>query len=89
MVRLVKRMVNLWKLNRPILLKIEQDEDGEYIATDSFSIVYGNGITCDKATADYRVSLVEYCELVAKHAADNLPTAILFHKLRKYISPIP
>jgi hypothetical protein len=78
-----------WKLNRPILLNIEQDEDGEYIATDSFSVVYGNGITSEKAAMDYCVSLVEYYEFIAKHADDNLRTALLFHNLRKYVSQIP
>jgi hypothetical protein len=77
-----------WKLNCSIRLKIEQDDDGEYVATDSFSVVYGNGKTSEKAAKDYCLSLVEYYEFAAHHAEDNLASALLFQELGKYVSPI-
>src|SRR5438132_780682 len=70
-----------WELTRPILLKIEQDEDGEFLVTDSFSIVYGNGKTHQKAQRDYCNSLVEYYEILEQQAGRDVQTALSFRLL--------
>ena len=48
-----------------VLLTFERDEDGEFIVTDDFSVVYGNGKTALLALSDYCVSLEEYLEATA------------------------
>ncbi len=74
-----------WELVVPVVLHVEQDEDGEFIATDDFSTVYGNGRTPEEAITDYRQSLISYYEVLESHERDNEPTARLLRRLGRYL----
>jgi hypothetical protein len=74
-----------WIITRPVLLTVERDDDGEFIITDNFSTVYGNGRTEGKAKVDYFQSLVDYYELVAESAETDMPSALLRYRLDKYL----
>lgn len=62
-------------------LLIERDDDGEYIATDSFSTVYGNGPTCADAVRDYRLSRDEYLDFLGRHF--QVPPHLLPEQFRR------
>jgi hypothetical protein len=70
-----------WTLTQAIVLTVERDEDGEWIVTDSFSTVYGNGGTLEKALNDYCQSLVSYFEFLAERFTTNIQTAMAFRSL--------
>jgi hypothetical protein len=78
-----------WRLVQPLLLTLERDEDGCYIASDDQFAVYGDGGTLAEALQDYIVSLIEYYEILAARADDDLPTQALFRRLRLYLNPPP
>jgi hypothetical protein len=78
-----------WETVKPILLNVERDEDGEYIVTDSFSTVYGNGRTASRAKADYCLSLVEYYEFLASVASTNVEAVIKLAKFSGYVRKKP
>jgi hypothetical protein len=74
-----------WEIIQLLLVTIEQDEDGCYIASDDEFTVYGDGDTPDEALQDYVVSLIDYYELLAVRARDNRE---LLHHLQKYLNPV-
>jgi predicted RNase H-like HicB family nuclease len=76
---------SVWELTRPILLTIERDDDGEFVVSDTFSTVYGNGDTRKEALTDYCESLVEYNEFLSEQAKTNEPAAELSLRLSDYL----
>jgi hypothetical protein len=78
-----------WELIAPIFLTVERDEDGEYIVTDTFSVVYGNGPTPTKAQEDYCDSLIEYYETLREQSKGNVQTALAFLLLSKRVKHNP
>jgi hypothetical protein len=75
-----------WKIIRPLMLMIEQDEDDYYIVSDDEFLVYGYGKTQLLAQQDYIISLIEYYQILQKQE-DNLTQAV-FNYLQSYLSPI-
>lgn len=57
---------------RFLLITLEQDEDGLYLASDDQFAVYGDGETLAEALKDYIVSLIEYFEILAAHATEQM-----------------
>jgi hypothetical protein len=75
-----------WQLITPLLIEIERDEDGEFIVSDNFSTVYGNGKTQAKAIKDYCSSLIDYYEILESQANTNGPAALLLNRFRGYLN---
>ena len=75
-----------WRLIRPVLLSVEEDEDGECIVSDSFSTVYGNGENSKSAVADYCEALIGYYEILEEHRGDNVSTAVQFISITTYLA---
>lgn len=46
-----------------VKLKLEQDENGDFIVSDNLFLVYGIGKTEEEAKKDYFISLIEYCQI--------------------------
>ena len=75
-----------WIIQKPLEIRIECDEFGDYVVSDSQFAVYGVGADRSTAIADYIVSLVEYFELIEIESRDHRPTASLFHRIQGYIA---
>ncbi len=75
-----------WDVIRPLLISLEQDENGDYIAHDNEFFVYGSGKTAPLAQKDYVVSLIEYYTILERQ--EDSPTQLLFRYLQSYISRI-
>lgn len=76
-----------WRVQEPLVLSVERDEEGSFIISDALFDVYGVGQTREDALDDYVVSLVEYYEIIAAHALNDVPTARLLDRLRIYLIP--
>jgi len=74
-----------WKIIEPLLVTIEQDEDGSYVVSEDLFAVYGVGDTPSDALRDYTVSLTDYYDLVSAQAKGDGPTQSLFHRLQQYV----
>jgi hypothetical protein len=74
-----------WETVKPILLNVERDDDGEYIVTDDFSTVYGNGRSATKAKKDYGLSLIEHYEFLASLAGSNVHAALALARLSRFV----
>lgn len=74
-----------YMLRKPVLLNIERDDDDECIVTDSFSSVYGNARTINQGVQDYCLSLMDYYDLLAEHACENVESALLFARLCEHV----
>jgi len=72
-----------WRLDNPLPLRIERDEDGGYLAADEIFDVYGTGQSWDAAIRDYRVALVEFFEIIGE--AHDEPSQRLLAHLRTYL----
>ena len=75
-----------WDLILPIQISIEREEDGLYLASDETFFIYGAGETFGDALSDYKISLVEYYQLIADRLEGKPENAPLFEKLRHYIN---
>jgi hypothetical protein len=77
-----------WLLRQPIALNIEKCENGTYIASDDLFAVYGEGPDKGVAIEDYKVSLVEYYEIIEEEAASHSPSNTLLAALRLVIKKV-
>ena len=57
-----------WILKQPISLKLERDADDSYVISEDDFGIYGHGATVEEAREDFIVALVEYFEILKKHA---------------------
>jgi hypothetical protein len=76
-----------WKVVMPLLVTLEQDEDGSYVVADDQFLVYGHGDTREQAISDYVVSLIDYYQLLSLRAESNQHSQALFGWLRQYLRP--
>ncbi len=83
---LLGRITPEWKIVRPLLVTVELDEYGYYIASDDEFCVYGYGKTPSVARKDYIASLIEYYQLIIDR--EDEPTQALFRHLYSYLQPI-
>lgn len=74
-----------WALVQPLSIWIQQDEDGDYIASDEAFYVYGQGSSLVAAQDDYIWALIEYYEIVS--AYEDAPSRQLLAQLRRYLRP--
>jgi hypothetical protein len=74
-----------YRLIKPLLVKIEPGDDGDCLVSDDLFGVYGSGNSESKALADYRLSLVEYFDLVAARAGTNEANRALFSTLESFV----
>lgn len=66
-------------------ITIEKSDD-LYIASDDIFGVYGDGDTEGEALEDYRISLLDYYQLVEIQGYKDDQNQALFHHLKLYIS---
>lgn len=81
------RIAPTWVIVQPLLVTLEQDEDGYYIVSDDEFAVYGDGNSLNGALEDYKVSLIDYYQLLAARAKGDPPTLALLRRLRRYLCP--
>jgi predicted RNase H-like HicB family nuclease len=77
-----------WRLSQPLDINIELDTDGSYVASDDVFGVHGDGKSPSLAVDDYKLSLIEYYELLSQRCAESTPTASLFQRLQAYLERI-
>ena len=82
------RLAPGWRLRCPLEIRIETEEDGTYIASDDVFAVYGNGESRQKAIEDYKLSLIDYYQLLADRAREDAPTLELFRRLQGYMEAV-
>lgn len=70
-----------WQIIGQIVLAVEHDDDG-FLASDSFSTVYGDGKTSNQAVGDYWKSLINYYQILEAAASGDRSTALAFKRLR-------
>jgi hypothetical protein len=73
-----------WKIVQPLAVKIEYS-DGLYIASDDLFGIYGDGNNENDALEDYRVSLLDYYELMIKSEITDKQNEGICKHLRLYI----
>jgi hypothetical protein len=76
-----------WSLKLPLLIRIEREADGYFVASDDTFAVHGDGPTLRQAVKDYAASLIEYYQLLSSYAQRDESTAALFHRLQRYLEP--
>jgi len=79
------KIASNWEVTKPLLVKIEQEEDGSYLVSEDLFAVYGVGDTSYDALQDYITSLIEYYNLLSARAEKNVPTQTLFRCLQQYL----
>lgn len=84
-------VVEGWEINKMLEIRIEEDEDGYYIASDDIFDVYGEGHTKDQAIQDYLISLIDYYELLEHDVREGSSsyTEKLFNCLREHFDRVP
>jgi hypothetical protein len=75
-----------WKIVSSIVVDIERDDDGDFVVTDHFSTVYGNGETESGAVNDYCLSLFDYYEILEGQPRTPAVASAL-KRIRSYIKP--
>lgn len=75
---------NGWRIRQPLPVTVELS-DGRYLVSDDLFDVYGQGDSWDEAVEDYKVSLVEYFQIMAD--ADDAPTLAVVSHLLVYVQP--
>lgn len=75
-----------FRVEKPLELTSLQDENGLVIISDDRFYVYGEGDSLAEAYNDYKISLIEYYEILEMHQDE--PTQKLFNYLRQYIKKI-
>jgi hypothetical protein len=75
-----------WNIIQPLILTIEQDENGYYIVSDDKFFIYGYGETQLLAQQDYNASLIEYYQLLEQE--EDRPTQAVFNYLQSFLSPV-
>lgn len=76
-----------WEMITPLVVRVEQDDDGSYVIDEETFMVYGSGETLAAAQQDYVASLLEYYQLVADGARENLHDQATLRKLKTYLQP--
>jgi len=76
-----------WVMLKPLLVTLEQEEDGYWVASDDLFQVYGEGATADAARQDYIVALIDYYQILALKAEEDLHSEATFSHLRRYFGP--
>ena len=78
-----------WKLEQPLLLVLELDDDGTFVISDEVFARYGAGSTPQSAYEDYINDLTNYYDIIAESAMEANPaaTSMLAH-IREYLLPI-
>jgi hypothetical protein len=84
---LIGKIAPGWQIKFPLLIRIERDSDGSFVASDDIFAVHGDGPTLHRAVKDYAVSLVEYYRLLEARVANDEPTMALFRRLQHYLGP--
>lgn len=74
---------SIWQLTHPLMLNVEQDENGTFVISDDVFVMFGTGETEDEALQDYISTLIEYYELLAQK--NDEPTKQLFRHLQTYL----
>jgi hypothetical protein len=67
-----------WRIEHPLELAVERDDDGSFIVSDELFFLYGHGRSWDDARQDYVSVLLEYRELMGR-SQDELTQAIARH----------
>lgn len=73
-----------WQVREPLMLDVELDDDGTWIATDARLVVYGEGPTMETAVDDFALALTEYYEIYERRADDEMDRAAL-RALQRYL----
>jgi len=78
-----------WEIIEPLLVTLEQDEDGYYILSDDLFLIYGEGKTEIEAEKDYITTFIDYYQLIDAKAnvGDNFSQRIL-KNIQKYLRPV-
>jgi len=74
-----------WKLEYPLPLTIQRDDDGSLIVSDDVFYQYGHGSSWDAAVRDLVQALLEYRELLSD--ASDSPTQKVAEHLATYLRP--
>jgi hypothetical protein len=85
-IALLGRVTDGWRVVQPLLVSIEQDGDGSWIAGDEIFAMYGLGDDATQAVTDYISVLTEYYDVLSSHPDE--PSAALFRRLQTYLQPI-
>ena len=83
-VAIVGRISRDWSVTKPIVLTVEQGDDG-FVVSDSFVAMYGSGHTLQLAMHDYIHSLIEYFELLSERSSTDEANSRLFAHLSRYL----
>ncbi|MBI4321050.1 MAG: hypothetical protein HY675_21380 [Chloroflexi bacterium] len=76
-----------WLITQDLPVRLEQEQDGTFIASDDVFAVYGTADTLADAVEDYVISLIEYYELLNTPPMSQ-ETRLLLQRLRRYLRPI-
>lgn len=76
-----------WQIAQPLIVSIEHS-NGLFIVSDNLFGVYGDGDNEYEALEDYKISLIDYYQLIKTRAQENKQTQELFNHLKLYISPV-
>jgi len=77
------------ELIEPIMLTLEQDDDGSYILSDDKFLIYGVGETYFAAKDDYIASLLNYYCLIEEKANEGDPfSKKILQDLQRFLRPI-
>ena len=82
---LIGRIAPGWRLLKPLLLRVERDEDGGFVVSDEVFAVHGDAHTREGAVKDYIASLIEYYDLLSERVKGDEPTGSLFRHLSGYL----
>jgi len=77
-----------WQFRQPLLVTIEQDTDGSFLASEVLFATYGVGQTPRDALMDFVIALLDYYEIVAAHARQDEYSCRLLRRLQEYLYPI-
>lgn len=78
-----------WIVKHPVSLKLERDADDSYVISEDDFGIYGHGATVEEAREDFIVALVEYFEILKKHAsADSASHQVLEKFSQLWLPPL-
>jgi hypothetical protein len=77
-----------WEMTKPLLVTLEQDEDGYYVLSDELFLMYGEGPTEIKAKEDYLETMVDYYQIIQEKAHEgDEPSQAILQKIQEYLRP--
>jgi hypothetical protein len=74
-----------WRLIKPLLGLIEQDQAGHYYISNEALGLYAVGFTQQEALTDFTASLIDNYQLLETRAGDDPDMAALFREYRQYL----